>query len=243
MTNCADQASRPDVSHRQNPTSPFANPHQSRYRRLSQATGRGRGTCSGGSIRCWTQTCFTPCAGWGMATRSRSSTPTTPPSRPRYRPSPARRCLMAGVSAARAVEAILSVMPLDTFVPDPAGRMEVVGDPNADPPVQREVQAVLDRAAGKHVPLQGIERFDFYERAKKRFRHPRHRRTPLLRRLHLQERRRPAGVKTPLPIGRSAERPSLDGLWDSAGVRGRPSLALEPVTDCASLRQLGLRDR
>ena len=41
--------------------------------------------------------------------------------------------LMAGVSAARAVEAILSVMPLDTFVPDPAGRMEVVGDPDDAP--------------------------------------------------------------------------------------------------------------
>jgi L-fucose mutarotase len=77
--------------------------------------------------------------------------------------------LMAGVSAARAVEAILSVMPLDTFVPDPAARMEVVGDPNAIPPVQREVQAVLDRAAGKHVPLQGVERSDFYERAKNAF--------------------------------------------------------------------------
>ncbi len=76
---------------------------------------------------------------------------------------------MAGVSSARAIEAVLSVMPLDTFVPDPAGRMEVVGDPNAVPPVQREVQQVLDRAAGKHVPLQGIERFAFYERAKSAF--------------------------------------------------------------------------
>jgi L-fucose mutarotase len=77
--------------------------------------------------------------------------------------------LMASVTAGRAIEAILSVMPLDTFVPDPAGRMEVVGDPDAIPPVQREVQAVLDRAAGKHVPLAGIERFDFYERAKNAF--------------------------------------------------------------------------
>ena len=77
--------------------------------------------------------------------------------------------LMAGAPAARAVEAILSVMPLDTFVPDPAGRMEVVGDPQAIPPVQREVQQAVDRAAGKHVPLQGIERFDFYERAKNAF--------------------------------------------------------------------------
>ena len=77
--------------------------------------------------------------------------------------------LIAGVSAARAVEAILSVMPLDTFVPDPAGRMEVVGDPQAIPPVQREVQQAVDRAAGKHVLLQGVERFAFYERAKNAF--------------------------------------------------------------------------
>ena len=77
--------------------------------------------------------------------------------------------LMAGVPAARAVEAILSVMPLDTFVPDPALRMEIVGDPAAVRPVQREVQQVLDRAAGKPMPLQGIERFAFYERAKSAF--------------------------------------------------------------------------
>ncbi len=77
--------------------------------------------------------------------------------------------LMAGVNAPRAVEAILSIMPLDTFVPDPACRMEVVGDPSAIPPVQREVQQALDRAASKHVPLLGIERFAFYERAKNAF--------------------------------------------------------------------------
>ena len=77
--------------------------------------------------------------------------------------------LMAGVNAARAVEAILSVMPLDTFVPDPACRMEVVGDPDAIPPVQREVQQAIDRAASKHVPMQGLERFAFYERAKNVF--------------------------------------------------------------------------
>ena len=77
--------------------------------------------------------------------------------------------LMAGVSAARAIEAVLSVMPLDTFVPDPACRMEVVGDPFTLPPVQREVQQVLDNAARKHLPLVGIERLAFYERAKAAF--------------------------------------------------------------------------
>jgi L-fucose mutarotase len=76
---------------------------------------------------------------------------------------------MAGVSAARAVEAVLSVMPLDSFVPDPACRMEVVGDPMTLPPVQREVQQVVDNAARQPLPLVGIERFAFYERAKSAF--------------------------------------------------------------------------
>jgi L-fucose mutarotase len=77
--------------------------------------------------------------------------------------------LMAGVSAARAVEAILSVMPLDSFVPDPALRMEVVGEPATVPPVQQEVQQAIDRALGKRTPLVGIERFAFYERAAQAF--------------------------------------------------------------------------
>ena len=77
--------------------------------------------------------------------------------------------LMAGVSAARAVEAVLSVMPLDSFVPDPALRMEVAGDPVAVPPVQQEVQQAIDRAVGKRVPLVGIERFAFYDRAAEAF--------------------------------------------------------------------------
>jgi L-fucose mutarotase len=77
--------------------------------------------------------------------------------------------LMAGVSAARAVEAILSVMPLDSFVPDPAMRIEVTGDPNAVPPVQREVQQAVDNATGKHLALAGVERFAFYERASQAF--------------------------------------------------------------------------
>ncbi len=77
--------------------------------------------------------------------------------------------LMANVSSARAVGAVLSVMPLDSFVPDPALRMEVVGDPVAVPPVQQEVQQAIDRATGKRVPLVGIERFAFYDRAAEAF--------------------------------------------------------------------------
>ena len=77
--------------------------------------------------------------------------------------------LLAGVSVTRAIEAILSVMPLDGFVTDPALRMEVVGDPVAVPPVQQEAQQAIDRVTGKRVPLVGIERFAFYDRAAESF--------------------------------------------------------------------------
>jgi L-fucose mutarotase len=70
------------------------------------------------------------------------------------------------VSAAKAVEAILSVLPLDTFVDDAAIRMEIVGQPQEVPPVQREVQTAIDRAEGRSWPLIGVERHAFYEKAK-----------------------------------------------------------------------------
>lgn len=68
-------------------------------------------------------------------------------------------------SAAAAAAAVLSVMPLDTFVDDSAARMEVVGQPGEVPPVQQEVQRAVDAAEGRSRPMTGIERFAFYERA------------------------------------------------------------------------------
>jgi L-fucose mutarotase len=73
------------------------------------------------------------------------------------------------VTAARAVRAILSLMPLDSFVPDPALRMEVVGNPGQILPVAAEVQAEIDRAQGGPAPMGTIERFAFYEAAKKAY--------------------------------------------------------------------------
>jgi L-fucose mutarotase len=74
-----------------------------------------------------------------------------------------------GVSAARVARAVLSVMPLDSFVEKPAGRMEIVGKPNEIPPVQKEVQAEIDNAEGRPWPMGSIERFAFYEMAKKAY--------------------------------------------------------------------------
>ena len=73
---------------------------------------------------------------------------------------------MENLSAAEAVRAILSVLPLDTFVDDFAGRMEVTGQPDEIPPVQAEVQAEIDRAEGRPRPMIGIERFAFYDMAR-----------------------------------------------------------------------------
>jgi L-fucose mutarotase len=71
--------------------------------------------------------------------------------------------------ASRTVRAILSVLPLDTFVDDAALRMEVVGKPGEILPVAREVQAEIDRAEGRPWPMGSIERFAFYERAKRSY--------------------------------------------------------------------------
>lgn len=76
---------------------------------------------------------------------------------------------MENLTAAEAVNAILSVLPLDTFVPDFAGRMEVVGAAAEVPPVQAEVQAEIDRAEGRPRPMIGIERFAFYDMARKSY--------------------------------------------------------------------------
>ena len=76
---------------------------------------------------------------------------------------------MENLTSAQAVEAILSVLPLDTFVDDFAGRMEVVGNPLEIPAVQQEVQAEIDRAEGRPRPMIGIERFAFYDMARQSY--------------------------------------------------------------------------
>ena len=73
---------------------------------------------------------------------------------------------MDNLTAGQAAQAILSVYPLDTFVADFAGRMEVVGAPADIPPVQAEVQAEINAAEGSDRPMIPIERFAFYDMAR-----------------------------------------------------------------------------
>ena len=79
------------------------------------------------------------------------------------------RVLRIDSSASDAVKAVLSVYPLDSFVNDAAGRMEVVGKPSELLAVHEEVQVLVDSAEGRSWPVVGIERFAFYERAAKAY--------------------------------------------------------------------------
>lgn len=72
------------------------------------------------------------------------------------------------VPASRVLKAVLSVLPLDTFVDTPALRMEVVGEPQTIPAAQRDAQRELE-ASGEKARFAPLERMAFYERAKRAY--------------------------------------------------------------------------
>jgi L-fucose mutarotase len=76
---------------------------------------------------------------------------------------------MAGCDIPTAARAILTLMPLDSFVPAPVSRMQVVGNPDGVVPIFARMQAVVDQAEGRAVQVQALERFAFYEAAKRSF--------------------------------------------------------------------------
>lgn len=76
---------------------------------------------------------------------------------------------LEGVDSPRALEAVLSLLPLDTFVKSPAAVMQVVGKASEVPPPVREFQPIVDRAVGRRLKLATVERFAFYERVQRAF--------------------------------------------------------------------------
>ena len=75
--------------------------------------------------------------------------------------------LRVDASASRVADAILSVMPLDSFIDEPAMRMEVQDNPEEFPEVQKEVLEVVKKHGGSS--LAPIDRFKFYDFAKKAY--------------------------------------------------------------------------
>ncbi|HEY1447952.1 MAG TPA: RbsD/FucU domain-containing protein [Caulobacteraceae bacterium] len=81
----------------------------------------------------------------------------------------ARRLFRAdGADAVRMTRAVASVLPLDDFTPAAAFRMAVVDDPQSEPEIVRQFRAALGEC-GYSGPIESIERFAFYERARTAF--------------------------------------------------------------------------
>jgi len=73
-----------------------------------------------------------------------------------------------GLSATDVLDAVLTLMPLDTFVDEQAFAMEVVGDPDK----REQTHKDFDKLIKKHEPdmqLSLLERFAYYERVKGAF--------------------------------------------------------------------------
>jgi L-fucose mutarotase len=76
---------------------------------------------------------------------------------------------LSGVGIPRATQAVLSLMPLDTFVESPVMRMRVVGDPDGAVPIFAKMQATVDACEKRAISIGAYDRFDFYAAAKKSF--------------------------------------------------------------------------
>jgi len=65
------------------------------------------------------------------------------------------------------LDAILQLMPLDTYVEHPVALMDLVPGDNVETPIWDEYRAIVQRHEGQDVSFEMIERFAFYEEAKK----------------------------------------------------------------------------
>ena len=74
-----------------------------------------------------------------------------------------------GLTATDALQAVLSVLPLDEYVPSPAFVMEVVDDPDEVPAIVKDFQSITTATADNPAILDKLERFAFYDRAKTAF--------------------------------------------------------------------------
>lgn len=69
---------------------------------------------------------------------------------------------LPGISATDVAEAVLSLLPLDDFVDKPAAVMEA---PNDTPAIFGEFETIIEKAEGRRIAVDPIERFAFYDRA------------------------------------------------------------------------------
>jgi L-fucose mutarotase len=82
----------------------------------------------------------------------------------------ARVVRLDGVTTPRALEAILSVMPLDDMLDTPVTRMVDLGaDETEAPEISREFMEIVNRFEGPRWEIGRLDRFGFYDRARDAF--------------------------------------------------------------------------
>ena len=74
-----------------------------------------------------------------------------------------------GIRIPALLDGILALINLDSYVPSPVFMMAPVAGDTADESVQKSYRAVIDKHWPGTPPIKFIERFAFYEQAKKAF--------------------------------------------------------------------------
>ena len=73
------------------------------------------------------------------------------------------------LSSTQALEMVLSLFPLDTFVDAPVYTMQVVGNPTEILPFHKEGQEICNRIEGRDIKFKPLERHDFYKQVEQCF--------------------------------------------------------------------------
>ena len=74
-----------------------------------------------------------------------------------------------GCDLPAAARAVLTLLPLDTFVERPLAAMAMVDAPDVVPEVQQEVLALACASERRDIAVERVERFAFYERVRRAF--------------------------------------------------------------------------
>ena len=74
-----------------------------------------------------------------------------------------------GIKIPALLDGILALINLDTYVPYPLAMMAPVSGDALDIEVEKSYRAVIDRHWPQTPPVERVERFAFYERAKRAF--------------------------------------------------------------------------
>ena len=74
-----------------------------------------------------------------------------------------------GIKIPALLDGILALINLDSYVPHPIAMMAPVPGDSLDETVEKSYRAVIDSRRPNTSPVERVERFAFYERAKKAF--------------------------------------------------------------------------